>query len=49
MKKAKYNDVPKEYRRNYKKEAVEGLQKIAIGVGFTLIFGIIFYAYCCGY
>ncbi len=39
MKRAKYNEVPKEYRRDYKKEFVELLKMFAIcliGVTFFM-------------
>lgn len=49
MNKARYNEVPKEYRRNYTREVKELLQKILLCAGFTLIFAIIFYFYCLGY
>ena len=35
MKKARYNEVPKEYRRNYKKEFVEFLKMSAVCVLFV--------------
>lgn len=34
MKRARYNEVPKDYRRNYKKEIVEFIQMAVLGIGF---------------
>lgn len=34
MKRARYNEVPKDYRRNYKKEIIEFIQMAVVGIGF---------------
>lgn len=36
MEKAKYNEIPKEYRRNYKKEFVKILMALGIGICVSL-------------
>ena len=41
-KNVRLSDVPKDYRRNYKKEAVEILLKIAIAFGLVAILMFIF-------
>lgn len=40
MKKAKYNEVPKWYRRNYKKDATNFLKMLAICAFGVLIVGL---------
>ena len=42
MKKAKYNEVPKEYRRNYKREAMEIFITIAICTAGVVLVGLAF-------
>ena len=42
MKETQYNNIPKDYRRNYKKEAVEFLQKISVSLGIALFLAIMF-------
>lgn len=42
MKKARYNEVPKEYRRNYKKEATEIFTTIAICTAGVVLVGLAF-------
>lgn len=37
MKKAKYNEVPKEYRRNYKEEAKKTIGIILSGIAFGAV------------
>lgn len=41
MKKVKYNEVPKDYRRNYKKEIIEYIQITLVGGGFGAAFMLI--------
>lgn len=42
MKKAKRNEVPKEYRRNYKKEIIEFLKILAIClIGVAIFYWLI--------
>lgn len=43
MKKVKYSEVPKEYRRNYKKEFVEVLKVIGVCTVLTLFIGWMFW------
>ena len=40
MKRARYNEVPKDYRRDYKKDAVEFLKCIAVGFGLAMLISI---------
>lgn len=42
MKKAKYNEVPKDYRRNYKEETTNFLKMLAICAFEVLIAGLTF-------
>lgn len=43
MKRARYNEVPKDYRRNYKKEIVEFIQMAVVGIGFGSALTIIIF------
>lgn len=36
MKKARYNEIPKSYRRNYKKEFAEVLKMFAVCILFVM-------------
>lgn len=43
MKKAKRNEVPKDYRRNYKKEFIEFLKILAVCFGGALFLALMFW------
>lgn len=40
--KTQYNEVPKEYRRNYGKEVVEGLQMFTVCLGIAMLILVMF-------
>jgi hypothetical protein len=45
MKKVSYNEVPKEYRRDYKKEAVEFMKMLAVCFGGVMFFALLFFVF----